>query len=170
MVVINNPTPGRAMLALETKTATTLTLETSTNMSLEIVQMVPSNVKTENHVVRRSGKEYNVTTTSNSTIDNFAFYKGTISFDADGQIGSRGFTYIVIPKKLVDNVTEIYVDDTPVKFVFDENLTHTFCYFIYEHSAKVLVVPEFPTLLMVSMLMIVSSIVVITKKLKNKKT
>ncbi|MDI6825832.1 MAG: hypothetical protein QMD36_01395 [Candidatus Aenigmarchaeota archaeon] len=163
MVVIDNPMPGRAKLTLETKiTVTAQTLATS-NMSLEIVQIVPNNVKTSSHIVNVSGKTFHVIITSNSSITDFDFRDGEIRFNTNGQSGT-GFTHLTVPKSLMNNITAVYADGTLVKFILDENLTHIFVYFHYSHPGHIRVIPEFQGFLFLMLLVILAVVLTIFKR------
>ncbi len=168
MVVVNNPLPGEATITLETKTAMIQMLETSANMSLEIINIIPNNVQTIDHTVLFSGGTYHVMTTSNSTIIDFLFRKGMVEFNAVGQPDTSGFVYVTIPKTLMNNVTVVYVNGTEAFILRYENMTHTSVYFKYSHTGKITVMPEFSTFVILLMFMTTSLIAVLMKK-RNKK-
>ncbi|MCX6821389.1 MAG: hypothetical protein NTW30_01290 [Candidatus Aenigmarchaeota archaeon] len=164
MVVINNPTPGIGKITLDTGVGAAGQMITisSTTMDLEIVQMIPNNVKTNDYTVNIPGNTLHVIVTSNSTITGFGF-NGEIYFNSGGQPGTIGFTYIAVPKALMSSITNVYVDGNQVNIIPAENATYTFAYFTYTNSKDIRVVPEFSVLLLLSM-MIVSLIAVIGRK------
>lgn len=122
---------------------------------------------------------FTLTLLSNSTISNFvvAFWiehpeYRTIFFDVAGETG-YGFCRLCIPKSLMAPPYTVTIDNgqTPVTYynetLFD-NDTHRWIYFAYLHSEhQVEIIPEFPSFLIVPLLMIATLLVVIVYRRKR---
>lgn len=107
---------------------------------------------------------HHVTTICNSTISNFNFevtYDGvnkTIRFNVTGEDGTTGFCRICIPRALM-NVSSVYVDGVNTSYTLlpRSNATHSYLYFTYNHpTKKVIIMPEFPSTLLLYLLMIIT--------------
>jgi len=133
-------------------------------------------------------KTYHVTTISNSTIINFGLYPiidlntgkwvgGTIVLDVTGPEGTKGFIRFTIPKDLLDCPEGLecwvvclnFTDVTSSCHIW-ENSTHTFIYVPYNHSVQEImvrgtwIVPEFPSALILPLLMIITLVAVVLRK------
>jgi len=100
--------------------------------------------------------ECHVQTICSSSISNFQFNGTAISFDVTGENGTAGFCRICIPKALMDKTYVILVNGTMVAHIPlpCSNNTHTYLYFNYTHSTQeVIIIPEFPSLIIMSLLM-----------------
>jgi len=97
--------------------------------------------------VTREETSEHVAATSNSTISNFNFSEGVISFDVANADLTTGFCRVTIPLSLLDRPYEVLVDGSPplaLKELASSNSTHAILYFTYEHSTrKVIIVPEY---------------------------
>jgi parallel beta-helix repeat protein len=111
---------------------------------------------------------------SNSTISNLDVLvsiehleKRTISFDATGQSGV-GFVRICIPHALMNESYRVTVngqDPHYVNYTLYDNGTHRWIYFDYLTSTRrIVIVPEFSSLLVLLMFSIATSLVIILKK------
>lgn len=134
------------------------------------------------HTVYVDGQPFYITTATGteSTTSNFMFdetfvsgsWMGLISFDIAGPSGTTGFCNITIPMDLMRGeqwLITINGTYTPAIFIVDGNGTHTFLYFTYSHNAHIeisgtWVVPEFPSTLLLPLLVIVTLVAVILKK------
>ena len=97
----------------------------------------------------KATSELHVQTICNSSITDFKFNGTAILFNVSGEDESIGFCRICIPKALMNNTFQVYVNGTqtpytPLTDIF--NTTHSYIYFSYSHSTQeVIVIPEFPT-------------------------
>jgi hypothetical protein len=128
--------------------------------------------ETLSHSVVKDSTTYKVTTVSNASVVQGSMtyiqnYK--ISLNVTGAEGTTAYVNVTIPKNLVDlaNPTDAWnvtVDGTPATPTVTENATHTFLYFTTSLSTKTVTIvgtiPEFPTLMVIPLLMIVTLIAV----------
>jgi hypothetical protein len=105
-------------------------------------------VETLTHTVLVGGVPYDFTTTSSSSVTDFA-YNGTqkiISFNATGLPEVLGFTNITIPKALLTLPTSdtfvVLFDGSAIYCTRTENATHYFLYFTYPHSAHAIAIKQ----------------------------
>jgi len=117
------------------------------------------------------GEPYKVITRTNSTITEATLDQPSkkISFDFEGPVDTIGFCNISIPKILLNALPSdwiVLVDGDPVTPTITESETHTFIFFTYSHSRKTVeiigtdVIPEFPSALMLSLLLMLTLVVV----------
>jgi len=123
-------------------------------------------------------KIYSVITYSNSTISDFNFSQPLkqITLNVTGQRGTSGFCNVTIPIELLDGNFTVWIDDKQINYSLEYNATHSSIYFTYNHSTHKMtikgttVIPEFPTTIFLSMLMIAMLILVaITKSRATKR-
>jgi len=112
-----------------------------------------------------NGVAYGIDTVSNSTITNLSFNATakTLSFNVTGANGTMGFCRVAIPKAFMScaNPDEwtVTVNNQPVQRSIANDTSYTYIYFTYTHSTKTVqiqstnAVPEFQTLLILSLLM-----------------
>jgi len=122
---------------------------------------------------------HHVTTICNSTISNFNFeviHDGknkTISFNVTGPEDTTGFCRIVIPHALLGDNYTILIDGLPPimeKELALSNSTHTYLYFTYTLTThQVVIVPEFPTTMILASLIILSLTVACLTRKANRK-
>lgn len=126
---------------LETKAGLVSTLDVSTAAKLDsstnFLVMTPD----EFSVATKDGN-FNVGISSNSTVSDFAFdsQSKTISFNVQGETGTRGVSDIVVPKSLLGGQIQVLVDgniepynsagvvivsDTPSETAFEINYHHS---------------------------------------------
>jgi parallel beta-helix repeat protein len=119
---------------------------------------------------------HHITTICNSTISNFNFndaYNGSMKaliFNVTGEDETAGFCRIRIPTTLINNAFTVYVDgvNTTYTLLPRSNATHSYLYFTYEHSTKeVVIIPEFPSIIILLMIMILISVATILSKRKK---
>jgi len=125
------------------------------------------------------GNAYPIVTVSNLTglrqlyrLSNHAFVGGRISFNVTGPDGTVIFLNVTIPKALLEgNVTypwAIKIDGQNItNFISTTNATYTFLYFTYTlstHKVEIWVVPEFPTALILPLLIITALAATILRK------
>jgi len=112
----------------------------------------------------QDGYAFNVTMISNSTISDFNFNESQmyISFNVTGPAGKAGYCNVTIPNDLLQgNPWKIYVNTTECTTCsITGNDTHTFIYVPYTCSTNTIkiegtsVIPEFPSTLMLLLLVI----------------
>jgi len=122
------------------------------------------------------GMTYLVELRSNSTVSRFRFNASqrVISFNATGPDYTLGFCNITIPNSIVQDLWQgnytVLVDDEPPLFIRNwTDTTNTYIYFTYQHSEhQVTIVPEFQSIMIPSILMLLITLAIITeKKLDN---
>jgi len=106
---------------------------------------------------------YSVTVLSNSSLSDFEFSQPSmqISFNVTGPKTMSSFCNVTIPKSLLRGDWTVEIDGSDIVPIIDSNATHTFLYFTYTHTsthrvtiAGSWVIPEFPTVLFASLLLI----------------
>ena len=115
--------------------------------------------------------EQHVQTISNSTISGFQFNSTAISFNISGETGTTGFCRILVPSALMGNTFHVFVNGTEVSYTLlpRSNSTHTYLYFTYHHSTQpVVIIPEFPSFLIMPVLMSITLIAIAVKRRKTK--
>lgn len=117
-------------------------------------------------------QDYSLTAICNSTISNFQFNTSLriISFDVTGKLGI-GFCRVTIPNILVQDLWRqnysVLLNGEPWPFRNWTDSESTHLYFVYPHSEhKVVIVPEFPSALVLPLLVVVSFVIIalLTKK------
>lgn len=92
--------------------------------------------RTWEYALREDSTDFTVSVTTNSSwLESFGFSRDSksISFNATGYIGG-GFCNVSIPKELLGGPFTVSVDDTLVLHDSAENSTHSFLYFVSDHS------------------------------------
>ncbi|MDH5266148.1 MAG: right-handed parallel beta-helix repeat-containing protein [Candidatus Bathyarchaeota archaeon] len=108
--------------------------------------------------------EHHVQTICNSSISDFQLNGTAISFNVSGENGTTGFCRICIPRALVNETYKVFVNGTEVPHTLlpCSNSTHSYLYFIYEHSTQeVIIIPEFPSFRILPPFMIATLLAVI---------
>jgi parallel beta-helix repeat protein len=122
-------------------------------------------------------KLHHVTTICNSTISNFNFsdaYNGSMKaliFNVTGENETTGFCRIRIPTALMNDTFTVYVDgvNTTYTLLPRSNATYSYLYFTYNHSTKeVIIIPEFPSTLLLYLLMTLTLAATAYSKKKKK--
>jgi parallel beta-helix repeat protein len=108
----------------------------------------------------------NVTVISNSTITDFLTPISlenpkvlSISFNVTGKQGSTGFCRVSIPAVLMNGTYRVLVNGTEIPYTLlpCSNATVKYLYFTYKHSTEqVTILPEFQSLLILPLLMIIT--------------
>ena len=129
-----------------------------------------------------NGVPYYVNVVSNSTVSNFRFNPeegAFIHFNVTGEDGTSGFCRVTIPKSLlwVEDGWTITVGDRPISdytIIPDEN--YTYVYFAYNHSTQTViiqgtsVIPEFPSAIIMPLMMALTTLAVAVPKKRKPKT
>lgn len=114
--------------------------------------------------------EYQVQTICNSTISDFHFNSTAISFNVFGENGTTGFCRICVPTALMNGAYKVFVNGTEVSHTLlpCSNSTHSCLYFTYNHSTqKVVIIPEFPSLIILPLFMIATILAAIAYRRKH---
>jgi len=113
---------------------------------------------------------------SNSTTSTVQFNGSEISFKVTGSSWTFGFCRIAIPKSLLDEPYVILVNGTQVQYTLlpCSNSTHNYIFFTYHHSTEQITIahtaiPEFPSSLMLVVLMISIMLAVTVCRVKSAK-
>jgi parallel beta-helix repeat protein len=106
-----------------------------------------------------------VTVISNSTITGFhpvisieTLKVASLSFNVTGKQGSTGFGRVSIPKAMMNGTFAVFVNGTEIPYTLlpCSNANVSYLYFTYTHSTEqVIIVPEFPPLLILPLFMII---------------
>ncbi|MGD8545051.1 MAG: NosD domain-containing protein [Candidatus Bathyarchaeota archaeon] len=115
-------------------------------------------------------EEHQLQTLSNSTVSDFQFNGTAIKFNVTGEDSTTGFCRICIPTDLIGETFEVYVNGIEIihTVIPLSNSTHSYLYFTYNHSTqKVIITPEFPSLLILLSCMTVSLLTVIFRRKKH---
>jgi parallel beta-helix repeat protein len=119
----------------------------------------------------KATSEYHVQTICNSSISNFQFNGTTISFNVSGGDGTIGFCRILIPTALMNATYKVFVNGTEVAHTLlpCSNSTHSYLYFTYNLSTQeVIIIPEFPSFLILPLFMAATLLAVIIIKRKHR--
>jgi parallel beta-helix repeat protein len=110
---------------------------------------------------------------SNSTVSDFEFNGTAILFNVSGENGTMGFCSVCIPTAMLNGTLKVFVNGTQVQFSLlpSLNSTSSYVYFTYSHSTEqVIILPEFPSFLILQLMMIATLLGVIIYKKKAVKT
>jgi len=120
----------------------------------------------------KATSELHVQTICNSSISDFKFNGTAILFNVSGENGTGGFCRICIPKALMNNAFQVYVNGTQTPYTpltAISNTTHTYLHFTYQHSVQeILVVPEFLPQAYLVMLMVGSFLMLVLRRIRLK--
>ena len=125
-------------------------------------------------------KTYSIVVQSDSSVSHLIFDQPSvqISFILTGETGKTGYCYVTIPKSLLKGEPwTVRINGTNIGFQWEENATHSFIYFTYTIASTLevtikgtWVVPEFPSItIMLLMLMVVSIIASVKRKVLRRK-
>ena len=116
---------------------------------------------------------YNVYTISNSNITDFGFNQATKQFEfhVSDTSGTLGICRLVFPSILLGLPYTVYVNDVSQTPGFVRNSTHTALYFSYTHGIQplnVIIVPEFPSMVIVALLLTLTLLAAVLKRKVHK--
>jgi parallel beta-helix repeat protein len=121
----------------------------------------------------------NVTVISNSTITGFCTVINldtlelSICFNVTGKQGSTGFCRVSIPTTLMGGTYRVFVNGTEIPYTLlpCSNANVSYLYFTYKQSTEqVIIIPEFPSFLILSLFMIITLFgAIILKRKRNEK-
>jgi parallel beta-helix repeat protein len=115
-------------------------------------------------------EELSVQTICNSSITDFQYNGTAISFNLTGVDGTVGFCRICIPTALMNESYKIFINGTETQYQLlpFSTSTHKYLYFNYTHpTQKVIIIPEFPSSIILPLLMIATLLAVIAHKRKH---
>ena len=113
--------------------------------------------------------ECHVQTICNSSISDFQFNGTAICFNVTGETDTTGFCRICIPRALMNETYQVFVNGTevPCNLLPCSNSTHCYLYFSYNLSTQeVIIIPEFPSFLVLPLFMTATLIAVIIYRRK----
>jgi len=114
--------------------------------------------------------EYHVQAICNSSISDFQYNGTAISFNVTGETDTAGFWRICIPRAMMNETYHVFVNgmEVPCNLLPCSDSTHSYLYFSYNHSThEVIVIPEFPLLTILSLLMITTLLTALIYKKKS---
>jgi parallel beta-helix repeat protein len=114
--------------------------------------------------------EHHVQTICNSSISDFQFNGTAICFNVTGKTDTAGFCRICVPRALMNETYQVFVNGTevPSNLLPCSNITHSYLYFTYNHSTQeVIIVPEFPAFLILPLFMVTTLLAVTIYRKKH---
>jgi hypothetical protein len=118
-----------------------------------------------------------VTVISNSTVSNFVTLIWIehpevimIEFNVTEEQGTTGFCRVSFPTAMMNGTYHVLVNGTEVPYTLlpYSNADHSHLYFTYTHSTEgVIIIPEFPSFLILPLFMIVALLALIVHKRKH---
>lgn len=121
----------------------------------------------------------NVMVISNSTISDFVAPIWIehpevifLMFNASGAKGSTGFCRVSFPTAIMNGTYHVFLNDTEIPYTLlpCSDANYSYLYFNYTHSTKeVIIIPEFPSVLILPLFMIATLLTVIVFKRKREK-
>jgi parallel beta-helix repeat protein len=119
----------------------------------------------------------NVDVISNSTIDDFGYFESndTIVMHVSNMTSNQtfGFVRICIPHALMNETYQVIINGGEpyyVNYTLYDNGTHRWIYFSYQHSTlKVVIIPEFPSFMILPLFMVFTMLAVVFLQRKNPK-
>jgi len=114
--------------------------------------------------------QHYVQTICNSTISDFKFNGIAISFNVTGETDTTGFCRICVPRALMNETYQVFVNGTEVQcnLLSCSNTTHSYLYFSYNLSTQeVIIIPEFPSFLILPLFMTTTLLAVIAFRRKQ---
>jgi hypothetical protein len=122
-----------------------------------------------------NGTVYNINLVSNSSVSNFQLEvaQKILSFNVTGSEFSTGFCRVTIPNIIVEDFWQgnftVLLNGEPWPFRNWTDPTNTYIYINYTHSEhEITIIPEFPSTIILPLLMLTTLIVTVLLKKKNK--
>lgn len=115
--------------------------------------------------------EHRVETVSNSTLSDFQFNSTALGFYVAGADATAGFVRVRIPTALMSATYRVFVNGTEILYTTlpISNATYSYLYFTYAHSSQeVIIVPEFPSLIILPLFMILALLLAVAYRSKHK--
>jgi predicted secreted protein with PEFG-CTERM motif len=171
--------------AIETKQGLLSTLDASAKAKLNSVTNFVVTNPTDFVVPTRDGN-FKVEVTSNSTVTNFAFKPEDkkISFDVQGETGTKGITDITIPKAVLSGEIQVLIDGNVQPYnldnvIFTSDTAETTLEINYHHSTHTIdvigtqaavgsqTVPEFSSMASIVLAISTISIIALSTKIRH---
>lgn len=121
---------------------------------------------------------FNVDIVSNSTVSNFSFNpkSNLIRFNVNGERETTGFCRVTIPSGFLDAEGNwiVLLGNNSVIPTINKDSNNTYLYFTYQHSIETIeiqgtnAIPEFPSLIILPLFLILTALVVTQKKRRTK--
>jgi len=114
--------------------------------------------------------EHRVQTICNSSISDFQYNGTAICFNVTGETDTTSFCRICIPRALMNETYQVLVNGTEVQcnLLPCSSSTHSYLYFTYNLSTQeVIIIPEFPSFLILPIFMIATLLAVIVYRRKH---
>ena len=97
-----------------------------------------------------------------------------IRFFAEDTINATKFCRVTIPRVILNGTYTVLIDfeEVPVREIPNSNSTHVYLYFVYQHSKQeheIIIVPEFPSSMIPSLLILLTMLILILKKARVSK-
>jgi len=99
-----------------------------------------------------------------------------IRFFAEDTINATKFCRVTIPRVILNGTYTVLIDfeEVPVREILNSNSTHAYLYFVYQHSKQeheIIIVPEFPSSMIPSSLLLIllTMLILILKKARISK-
>jgi parallel beta-helix repeat protein len=122
-----------------------------------------------------TGQTYSVDIVSNSSISNFKLdaTQKTLSFTVTGIEGKAGFCRVTIPNIIIQYLWQgnytVLLNGEPWPFTSWTDIANNYIYFNYTHSEhEIVIIPEFPSTMILPQLMLTTLIAMILLKKKRK--
>ncbi|MFQ6075535.1 MAG: PQQ-binding-like beta-propeller repeat protein [Candidatus Bathyarchaeia archaeon] len=136
------------------------------------IYAIKDTVSVLDYIVVFDSDSYHVAITTNSSISNLAFNQPLkqISFNVSGLSGASGYCNVTIPIELLSGTFTVLFDGTSISYTLTQNSTHSSIYFEYTHSVQEIqiigttVIPEFPSIITMPLLLIALAILLIFLK------
>jgi len=125
----------------------------------------------EYDLVSLAAPERRIQTVCNSTLSGLVYNGTAISFDVTGDNGTSGFCRICIPKVFMNGTFQVFVNGTEIAYSLlpCSNENAAYLYFTYSHSTEqVIIVPEFPSFLILPLFMIATLLAIIICKRRKR--
>jgi parallel beta-helix repeat protein len=124
-----------------------------------------------------NGIAYNVDIVSNSTLSDFYFSPDEgpfLKFNVTGDDGTSGFCRVTIPNVVVQDLWQgnyaVLLNGESWPFRNWTDATNTYIYINYTHSEhEIIIIPEFPSTIILPLVMILSTIAIVFAKKKRRK-
>ncbi len=88
-----------------------------------------------------SPKDYTVRALSNSSVDSFSFEQGKrLIFNVDGESGTKGYFYVILPKQLLEGPYQVFVDQNTTESFQTEYGDDVYLFFTYPNNSHTVAV------------------------------
>lgn len=95
--------------------------------------------------ITNSGQKYTVQILTNSSLESFTFEDTLLVFRFSGLEGSSGYLYVALPKELLQEPYQVYVDGNPVDHYQTDTQQNAYLYFAFTNSNHRITIEGMPT-------------------------